>query len=251
MGGNQDGPPVTSPRGWQILEWDSGAFGFPVARLEETENESSMAAAIDNARREGIRLIYLLTESREVARAAETLGGTLISERVTFVRAVTIPDAIASRAGPSVVVEQWKGTAATPELIHLARQAGHYSRFRVDPRIPREIFERIYDAWISNSLSGQIAEAVMVIRDASSLLGLVTVGEKNRRADIGLLAVHERARGRGLGKKLVGAALDWALQRQFRDAQVVTQRANVEACRLYESCGYSIERGELVVHFWL
>jgi dTDP-4-amino-4,6-dideoxy-D-galactose acyltransferase len=134
-------------------------------------------------------------------------------------------------------------------VLHLAREAGRFSRFRVDPSSER--FSTIYDAWIINSVSGLMAKEVMVTPDAASLSGLVTVGVKDGRADIGLLAVREDSRGRGLGKGLVQASLDWAARRQFREAQVVTQRANVAACRLYESCGYTIERAEHVFHFWL
>jgi dTDP-4-amino-4,6-dideoxy-D-galactose acyltransferase len=243
---------MTSPQRWEILEWDSGVFGFPVARLQATEDRSAMTAAIANAKGAGVRLMYLLTESGDIAAAAGAMGGTLISERVTFVRAVTVPDTEAiAPMDRSVVVEPWTGTSVTPELLHLARDAGRYSRFRVDSRIPGEVFERIYDAWITNSVNGQIAEVVMVTRDASSLLGLVTVGVKDGRGDIGLLAVHEKARGRGLGRALVRASLDWAMRRQLHEAQVVTQRANVAACRLYESCGYFLDRGEHVIHFWL
>jgi dTDP-4-amino-4,6-dideoxy-D-galactose acyltransferase len=238
---------------YELLAFDSSIFGFPVARVPATDDRNALAAALDGARRTGVRLIYLLTELSEAARVAEELSGTLISERVTFARDLTAADEIPvlSRAEPSVAVERWSATVPTPELLHLARDAGRFSRFRVDSRVPLGVFERIYDAWITNSVSGKMADEVMVTRDASSLSGLVTVGEKNGRAEIGLLAVRKDARGRGLGKALVGAALEWAVQRQFLEAQVVTQRANIAACRLYESCGYTIERVERVFHFWL
>lgn len=237
---------------YEILEWDSGVFGFPVARVFQTEDRTVLAAALEAARREGVQLAYLLTENDDITRLAETLGGTLVSERVTFARAAAPDtDPIRTLVDPAIAVTRWPGTTPTPELLQLARDAGRYSRFRIDPRVPSGVFERIYDAWITNSVNGQIADEVMVTRDGSSVSGMVTVGEKDGRADIGLLSVRENARGRGLGKALVRAALQWAVQRQFAVAQVVTQRANVEACRLYQSCGYTIERGERVFHFWL
>jgi ribosomal protein S18 acetylase RimI-like enzyme len=187
-----------------------------------------------------------------VARAAETLGEIPISERVTFARDLTAQGIdILWPADRPVTVERWPGNPPSNELRQLARDAGRFSRFRVDSKVPGEVFERIYDAWITNSVSGQIAQEVMVTRDASSLTGLVTVGVKDGRGEIGLLAVREDARGRGLGKGLVQAALEWAGRHHFREAQVVTQGANVAACRLYESCGYAIERVERVFHFWL
>lgn len=239
---------IPPEEGWEILEWDSGVFGMPVARVKVARDAQALKAAIDGARRTGVRLIYLLTESSDIARVAGGMGATLVSERVTFSRSVISLEK--TRLANAVPVETWSDRTATPELIQLARDAGRYSRFYLDPRIPRDIFERIYDAWITNSLNGRIAEEVMVTRDSSSVTGLVTVGTKSGRADIGLLAVRAEARGRGLGRRLVEASLDWAAKRQLAESQVVTQRANVEACRLYESCGYTIERAEHVFHFW-
>jgi dTDP-4-amino-4,6-dideoxy-D-galactose acyltransferase len=237
---------------WELLPWDSGVFGFPVARIAASAHRNTLKAALDDARREGVRLIYLLTESSDVAREAQSLGGVHVSERVTFVRAVAPGDANsdASSGTPVIMVETWHGTTPTPELLELARDAGRYSRFRLDPKVPIGVFERIYDAWITNSINGTIADEVLVIRDGAAVSGLVTVGVKNGRADIGLLAVRAQARGRGLGRALVKASLDWAAHRGLREAQVVTQGANVEACRLYETCEYAIERVEHLFHFW-
>lgn len=239
-------------RGYEILEWDSGVFGFNVARAAIPDDSRALTAALEDARRNDVRLVYLHTDDSQLVRAAESLGGTLVGERVTFARTLTAVDAqnVGGSNAP-VVVEQWPGTVATPELLQLSRAAGLYSRFRIDSRVPEGVFERIYDAWITRSLERKIAEEVLVTRDALSISGLVTLGAKDGRADIGLLAVRADARGRGLGKALVLAALDWAIRRQFREAQVVTQQANIEACRLYEACGYAIERKEWVLHFWL
>ena len=244
---------TSSEASFEILEWDSAVFGFPVGRVDATEDRTAMATAVDDARRQGVRLIYLLTEREAVAHVAASLSGTLISERVTFARAVTAGDAdrFPAPKDHTVLVERCQESTPTPALLDLAREAGRYSRFRIDPGVPKGVFERIYDAWITNSLTGEIADEVMVTRDGSSITGLVTVGMKNGRADIGLLSVREDARGRGLGKSLVHASLDWAVRRKLPEAQVVTQQANVAACRLYESCGYTMERGERVFHFWL
>jgi dTDP-4-amino-4,6-dideoxy-D-galactose acyltransferase len=238
--------------GFEVLQWDSAVFGFPVARIVGTGNQNALDGALENARQAGVRLAYLSAESDELARMARSLNGTLVSERLTFARALTSDSGLffadSANASP---VERWEGTTPTAELLHLARDAGRYSRFKVDPRVPSGVFEQIYDAWITNSLNKQIADEVMVIRDGSSLTGLVTVGSKDGRADIGLLAVREEARGRGLGKALVQASLKWAAQAHFRLAQVVTQGANHPARHLYVSCGYTVERVENVFHFWL
>lgn len=237
---------------YKILEWDSGMFGFPVARLLTTGDRNMWATALETARRSGVRLVYGQTPDEEMVRAAEKMGGILVSERLTYWR--DLPTQLADlslRVDLPVNVERWSDDTPTHELLRLGRDAGRFSRFRVDSGVSEEVFGRIYEAWVTNSVTGHIAEEVMVTRDASMLTGLVTVGVRNGRAEIGLLSVHEEARGRGVGRALVHAALEWAVHRRFGKAQVVTQRANVAACRLYESSGYTIERAEHVLHFWL
>jgi len=243
---------MSSPvAGYDILHWDSDVFEFPVARLRDTDDRNALQTAIEAARESGVKLAYLFAKGEESAQAAISLDGQLISERVTFAREVTDDAGFAfAREDTSIVLEPWHDTSPSADLLRLARDAGSYSRFRVDPKVPKRVFNQIYDAWIINSLNKKIADEVMVIRDGSSISGLVTVGAKDGRADIGLLSVREEARGRGLGKALVRAALEWALAKGHREAQVVTQRANIPACRLYSSCGYSVESAEQVFHFW-
>ena len=81
--------------------------------------------------------------------------------------------------------------------------------------------------------------------------GFVTVGTKNQRADIGLIAVGESARGMGCGKALVRRAAQWALDSGMKSLQVVTQGTNTAASQLYLRCGLAPETVSPVFHFWL
>lgn len=80
---------------------------------------------------------------------------------------------------------------------------------------------------------------------------MVTLGVKNGRGDIGLFAVDPSMRRRNLGVALVRAAQEWTRRKGLRFAQVVTQGKNIAACRLYEKCGYRIEKVDFFYHFWL
>ena len=80
---------------------------------------------------------------------------------------------------------------------------------------------------------------------------MITVGEKNDRGDIGLLAVHENYRGQRLGMKLVRAAQAYFIDQGYQFSQVVTQVENAAACKLYEKCDYVKESIVNFYHFWL
>ena len=81
--------------------------------------------------------------------------------------------------------------------------------------------------------------------------GLLTLGEKNGRADIGLLAVDAAVRGQRIGQQLVAAAHVQALAWGYTTLQVVTQGDNFPACRFYEKCGFTPESVEHIYHLWL
>jgi dTDP-4-amino-4,6-dideoxy-D-galactose acyltransferase len=239
---------------YQLLTWDSDFFGFKVARiLPKNLGALGLKEILVALRAENIALAYWAADpdDPDCARAATECRGFLTDRKVTFALETAElrqrPPLLASTA----LVEEFAGGIPTPELEALAVQAGAYSRFRVDPRIPEDRFLELYRLWICKSVTGELAEKVFVVRDeAGIIVGMVTAGEKDGRGDIGLLAVDNSARGRGLGVGLVAAAQQWALDSGYATTQVVTQGDNVAACRLYERCGYHIDRVEHIYHFW-
>ena len=74
---------------------------------------------------------------------------------------------------------------------------------------------------------------------------------KDTRADIGLLAVDEEARGKSIGKLLMHAAFIKCRDLGYKEVQVVTQKANATACAFYEKLGFRIEKVENIYHFWI
>jgi dTDP-4-amino-4,6-dideoxy-D-galactose acyltransferase len=102
-----------------------------------------------------------------------------------------------------------------------------------------------------NCVNRKIAMEVLVYDMNKTIAGVVTLGEKQLRADIGLIAVDDLYRGKGIGTSLMLSAESWfASHTNFDLIQVVTQGANIAARSLYERCGYSVEKIEYVYHFW-
>ena len=206
---------------------------------------------MDEMRAAGIRLAYVAVPFRaaDLTEAAANLGGRFVDCKITYI--IDEESMRAPIAGTGVSAERYDGTQADSALVRLARQSGAYSRFRTDPAVAPSVCEQIYDAWLANSLNGSIADAVYVVRRDGTPVGMVTVGERNARGDIGLLAVDDSARRLGIGRALVARAHEWALAKGYRAMQVVTQRANEPACGLYERCGYRVETMVAVFHHWL
>jgi ribosomal-protein-alanine N-acetyltransferase len=85
------------------------------------------------------------------------------------------------------------------------------------------------------------AEALVAVRGRERLgfLVLVTRGYKSW---IEAIAVLERARGLGVGTRLMQAAVRAARRRGVRRLSLTTAQANVEALELFLRCGFRIER---------
>lgn len=235
----------------QPLAWDSEYLGFGVARLE-TKNLSpdELAQLIAEARAAGMRLLYLIAapdDARSNASAREA-GAWLADRKVTFAMPV-LPSEQTAAVGPAIQPT----TSWTPQLESLALQSGEYSRFRLDAHFAPTVFTGLYQRWLQNSLNHQIAREVLVFdaNNAGNAQGLLTLGLKNGRADIGLLAVDAEARGQRIGQQLVAAARQRTAAWGLAELQVVTQLDNEPACGFYRRCGFREWQVEHIYHFWL
>ena len=234
------------------LGWDSDFFGFKVARiLPIALTESELSHTLDRLKQENYRMVYwqLPADAAGSCQLAHASGGFLADEKVTYTKELSgtpdNPHAVGYAAVPY--------TDQSPDagLIALTLQSAVCSRFRLDPRFPAELCDKLFTSWITRSVDGEIAQQVLVVRDHDEILGMITLGSKNGRGDIGLIAVVMHARGQAVGKTLVTAAERYFLEDGYIHAQVVTQRRNLGACRLYESCGFEIEEVSHFFHFWL
>jgi dTDP-4-amino-4,6-dideoxy-D-galactose acyltransferase len=244
------------------LDWECDHFQLEAAQLGCADlDDAALAEALRAARRGGVRLVvWPAPVGRDVSgELLSECGGTLVDRKATFSRPLEpLDEADQSGLHAELRVIPYASTTVSPDLFELALAAGVYSRFNVDPHFSLEEFAAMYQVWIERSVSGQLADAVLVIpldhpprANEQRLGGMVTVSESNGAASVGLIAVAPALRGRGAGTELLRAAHRWMRSRCAREVQVVTQLANLPACRLYERSGYRLSRVQHYYHFWL
>jgi dTDP-4-amino-4,6-dideoxy-D-galactose acyltransferase len=236
------------------LEWDSGFFGFGVGRINLTNSFLSVADRILNEMDEKqIALLYVFCDqeisisSSEKEKFFQFLKGKLVDTKVVFSK--TIDNDILYQF-PSGIVE-FEGVSATAELYELALQSGVWSRFKLDPNLPPDAYERLYRLWIDNSVNGVMADKIYIYKDEFGLIkAMVTLSLKPEEASVGLIAVDQSCQGLGLGNKLMLAAewLSWISKRQ--KITVATQLNNLGACKFYKRCDYQEESRTEVYHCW-
>jgi dTDP-4-amino-4,6-dideoxy-D-galactose acyltransferase len=245
------------------LNWECRHFGFVVAELTNPQlSDSVLAATLLLARRESVRLlVWPALGGRDIpCELLNEYGGALVDRKATYCKSFQPGsgggEGTLQSGEPGLVVPYTKGVA-TPALIDLAISAGVYSRFHVDSHFARGKFEAMYRRWIERSVRGEMADEILVLPMNSSsdvngrLGGMITLSESAGLASIGLFAVAADVRGAGIGSALMSAAHRWMLGRGVREAKVVTQLANVPACRFYERAGYRPARIQHIFHFWL
>ena len=245
-----------SAPGFEILPWDTSFFGFPTARINLARIDAdSLSAVLTALRQAGARLAYWSSDPADVAgnAVAQSAGGFLADEKITYAaRAPFTKPAPPATGGLGTIPVTLAGTEADRKALEvLAIEAGKYSRFRVDPDFPRPLFESLYREWMRKSLDGTMADAVLIAGTNAAPQGMLSLSAGDGGGKIGLVAVAPARQGTGLGTTLMRAAEAWFAERGCAGATVVTQAMNAGACRLYEKCGYSVARRELIRHFWI
>lgn len=233
--------------GYSRLDWDSDFFGFNVfdvnEPIESSDEWEEMKSIFSH---QNVHLAYYSFE--KPLKLFSNYDGRfvikLVDKKTTYVKKL----GNVSGECPSVV--SYKEVSPGQKLVDLAIASGIYSRYNVDEKVGREKFEELYRLWINDSVNRKIANEVLVFKEKNQICGFVTLGEKNERGNIGLIAVDSSCRRKGVGKMLMKASENWFINQGYDSLDVVTQGDNKPACRFYDSCGYHIESVRYFYHIW-
>ena len=246
---------TADPAPCELLPWDTEFFRCRIARVCGNTLRPEPAAQIDEwSQRHRIRCLYFLSRMDDPAtiQIAEQHGFGLVDIRVTFEQAhMRSPDPARSdlSGGVNLRPAQPGDTAA---LQAIARTAHGATRFFNDSHFPRQRVEDLYSTWITLEVQGRARIVLVAASAANQPLGYVSchLDPVNGKGQIGLVGVKAEERGKGIGKNLVLAALDWFRTQAAREVTVVTQGNNQTAQRLYQRCGFLSRDLQLWYHKW-
>lgn len=225
------------------LDWDTEFFGLSIAKVIvfDRDNLTKVLEEVEKYQDNGADLLYLFSDK------ALQVNYPLVDVKVLYALPLTKSDKFVSIGKQ---VQQYDEDKVSKELKQLAFDAGAYSRFKLDAGFPNGKFEELYTAWIEGSINRKLADVVFVARTETGLAGMVTAKMKENEAHIGLIAVNEKARGKGLGSLLVEAVKQYAIKRHAEILYVPTQQENKLACAFYEKNGFEIASKEWIYHVW-
>lgn len=218
------------PFNLQPLPFDSSLFNYLVAKTKVGQdwNENSFLDAAS-----AFQLVYIFSDSSQEFRSSDI---QFMGEKVTFKKLLSQPNLVDGF--------QVFNSSLNQQITSLALESGKYSRFKKDPRLNQKEFENLYQHWIEKAIEEDI------VLTNKSLTAMVTLSVEEKEASIGLLAVDEKERGKGLGRQLVLASENEAIHSGAETLLIPTQSHNIPACRLYQSLGYEVAERVFIYHYF-
>ena len=210
----------------ESLEWESTFFARPSAIVRLREDAPGLQASDFAA--------WPRVQAKIPAGRADLLDALQLVEGEVD---LSITVSRHPSAGAEIAAEQ-----DIPALRQMAAQACAQRRFRAPWYKPGDS-GRFYAQWIENAVKGTFDHVCLVFRAVDGQIqGFVSLRKVNEQdARIGLLA------GRGMGKKLMQAALHWAEQEQLSTLRVATQMGNTAALKRYIASGANVD----ATAYWL
>jgi len=131
---------------------------------------------------------------------------------------------------------------AIPDVGHRLRRPRRQERARVlvVDGAAFDAFWRLHHGGLDDALRATPAVRFRVHGRGERIDSYVIGGRGAGTGYVQRLAVHPDARGRGLGRSLVGDVLRWMRRHGAARALVNTQRSNEAALALYRACGFRV-----------
>jgi dTDP-4-amino-4,6-dideoxy-D-galactose acyltransferase len=248
---------------WRHLAWDSVQLGMAAARLdllvsaggfeEAIERKSALLKTVaEECRAHGVRYLTARVDASDLStiRALAKESFDLLDGLLTF--SLKLREAASRPVNSDLEIRLYR-PPDLDDVLAITRSAYTCDRFHADRALAPDVADRLYEAWVRCSCSGQEADAVMVTTRQGKVLAYATC-KLRRNSDagagapagmIGLVATAEEARGFGIGSATLEGALGWFRQQGVEVVEVGTQMQNVGACRLYEHAGFRMARMNL------
>ncbi|AKP52430.1 GNAT family N-acetyltransferase [Cyclobacterium amurskyense] len=225
------------------LNWDSDFFGYEVGRLDLiNSDEFNVEKFISES--SSFKLVYILSKKTIPYEFI-----TLVDRKIIY-RKDDISN-VGYNSFKNRLISFDENLHDKKQLIELALASGIYSRYNIDSNFNNNEYTKLYTRWILNSINKEIAFEVLIALENKQILGFITIGKINSDlADIGLIAVHPDARGRGIGTELINSAIEMAKSKNFKRIQVVTQSENIPACNLYQKANFKEIDITNIYHYW-
>lgn len=219
------------------LPWDTELFGRKIGRLTEVPPEKSLGNILENAKEQKYRYLTCRLSANKITdvRILEKEGfyltdiGILLERNMDDIERTSIPVREALVNDIAMLKEMVKGVFTD-------------SRFYHDPFFKKDEADRVFQAWIENSVKG-FADKVFLIGNE----GFITCKVSGNTGNIHLIGVSTSYRGKGIGTALVLHALSWFKEKGLKNVTVRTQAVNTNSIKFYTNHGFKIKAVDITM----
>jgi hypothetical protein len=248
------------------LPWDSSVFGIRMGQIPVFIHDGRAAredisrlidTLLNSCRADGIVHLNMKADADDftLVQCLEGKGFYLVDTIVTF---IFVPRRQELGHGKYL----FKTRVYRPEdhdaVLHVAAEAykGFIGRYHADPHLPRELCDKLYQAWAKQLLDGGLAERIIVAERKGKVVGFLGYRMKK---DI-LEATGVRCVGGGLGGCLpegfgaYTAILEEAMREgmhRYDMQDFETQLNNINIVRIYQKLNFEFARAKYTFHAWL
>ncbi len=229
------------------LIWDSALFKRKIGEfIPVSRKPSRVKNALKKAKEEGFKYLICRIKSQDTIfiRLLETLGFYLTDIGVIL----TIKSDIFFQKNSqreSKISKSIKAAANDdiPMLKGLVKSLFLESRFYNDPFFTKGEADRLYAAWMENSVKGEVADMVYFIPQT----GFITCRKSGRNSgEIVLVGIKKNFRGKGFGSALTEEAMRWFNKQGITRISVRTQLKNLSAMNFYVNLGFLPKEYDIV-----
>ena len=228
----------------RTLQWDSDFFGLRIGRADilSTEDALFLASQHEELKRQ-FDLLYVFDPN---AIGFEAEGARLVDEKILYSKPCEPREQYAE-------VSFYQDASPSDDLYRLALVSGGYSRFKLDERLPKGSYERLYNRWIENACPKDgTNKQILTCLDTNNIAkGMITIDHQGELGHIGLVAVDTDCQHQGIGGKIMSTLDGYLYSLGIKTLEVPTQKANTDACRWYEKNGFTIQSCTQIYHWWL
>lgn len=241
--------------------WLSAIFGHPVFKMDgdvRLFRGGTKDAWVQDLLREHVRhqraaMYYARVDTGQidVVRLLSAAGFYIVDVNVTFGMETSARGPQTGTVDGADYPIREIGAEHHEAALAIAGSCFRYSRFHLDPLVPRAIADRIKREWVLSYVRKQRGEKLFIALSNGQPVGFLAAlasEEGHRRARIiDLIGVDPAFQGRGIGRALVAFFMDH-YRGECDFLQVGTQAANLPSLRLYEKLGFTIAKTQYVMH---
>lgn len=215
----------------KVDDFDSSVFGFKVAKINDLDSDSVKNLVRDLKKKKiSYATIRVIANDFQLIHSLEQSGFILVDGLISLSIDVSFLKFKVSREVRDAKIS---------DLLQLKRLTTNlYSNTRItnDPRTKPHT-NKYYISWVENSVKDEAADSVLIWEERAEILGYVTLQKKGQ---IPLIGVSEKARGKGIARSLLNAAFakfkEWSVEK----VNIDTQMGNIPALRAYQGSGFKI-----------